>query len=130
MAINVGALIASYASPAIQKQTFFTFPNDTLALWKEKGVRPVGNGYPQAFLMLTLFMSAALGVFVLGKKTYRVVPPTGKFILFDIFKTARVYVGNRLKMVKDAAYKATCVTETEGNVTEMLDLVKVITAIW
>ncbi|KAI9343160.1 POT family-domain-containing protein [Obelidium mucronatum] len=130
MSINAGALVASYASPAIQKKEFFTFPNDTLTLWKTVGVQPTGNGYPQAFLMLTLFMAAATGVFVFGFKTYRVVPPTGKFILIDIFKVAGAYLSNRVKMNKDDAYKKTSETHTEGMLVEMMDLAKVIGAIW
>ncbi|KAI9343157.1 POT family-domain-containing protein [Obelidium mucronatum] len=130
MAINTGALVASYASPAIQKKTFYTVPNDTLALWEKAEVRPTGNGYPQAFLMLTVFMAAALGVFVAGFKTYRVVPPTGKFILIDIFKVAGAYWTNRSKLGKEEGYKKTCEDHTEGMVTEMMDLGKVIMAIW
>ncbi|KAJ3077265.1 hypothetical protein HDU98_004227 [Podochytrium sp. JEL0797] len=130
MAINTGALISSYASPAIQKKTFFTVPNDTLATWAAAGVHPVGNGYPQAFLMLTLFMAAAVGIFVAGFKTYRVVPPKGSFILTDIFKTAGAYISNRRKFGKEEAYQKTVETHTEGLVTEMLDLGKVIAAIW
>ncbi|KAJ3016849.1 UNVERIFIED_CONTAM: hypothetical protein HDU68_011994, partial [Siphonaria sp. JEL0065] len=40
MAINTGALVASYASPAIQKKEYFTFPNDTLEAWKIAKVHP------------------------------------------------------------------------------------------
>ncbi|KAJ3284975.1 PTR2-domain-containing protein [Rhizoclosmatium globosum] len=130
MAINTGALVASYASPAIQKKEFFTFPNDTLALWAAAHVQPTGNGYPQAFLMLTCFMACAVGVFVFGFKYYRVVPPKGTFILTDIFKTAFAYLGNRSKMSSEEAYKKTCETHTEGSVVEMMDLGKVIAAIW
>ncbi|ORY49501.1 hypothetical protein BCR33DRAFT_763263 [Rhizoclosmatium globosum] len=130
MAINTGALVASYASPAIQKKEFFKFPNDTLALWEAAHVHPTGNGYPQAFLMLTCFMTAAVAVFVFGYRYYRVVPPKGSFILTDIFKTAFAYWGNRSKLGAEEAYKKTCETHTEGAVVEMMDLGKVIAAIW
>ncbi|ORY35199.1 hypothetical protein BCR33DRAFT_722547 [Rhizoclosmatium globosum] len=131
MSINAGAVIASYASPAIQKREFFTFPEDTLAVWKAAGVKPIGNGYPQAFLMLTCFMACALGVFVFGYRYYRVVPPAGKFILIDIFAVAYVYIKNRFSCkTKDEAYQKTCDSHTEAAVVEMLDLAKVIGAIW
>ncbi|KAJ3061127.1 hypothetical protein HDU98_002968 [Podochytrium sp. JEL0797] len=132
MSINAGSLIASYASPAIQKMTFFPFPNDTLAIWAEARVNPTGNGYPQAFLMLTCFMAFATGIFVLGYKWYRIVPPTGQFVLTDIFKTAGCYLKNRFsnKATAEEAYKKTCEEKTEGKVVEMMDLAKVIGAIW
>ncbi|KAJ3283589.1 hypothetical protein HDU79_008950 [Rhizoclosmatium sp. JEL0117] len=131
MSINAGAVIASYASPAIQKKEFFTFPEDTLAVWKAAGVKPIGNGYPQAFLMLTCFMACALGVFVFGYRYYRVVPPAGKFILIDIFAVAYVYIKNRFSCkTKDEAYQKTCDSHSEAAVVEMLDLAKVIGAIW
>ncbi|KAJ3063827.1 hypothetical protein HDU98_000392 [Podochytrium sp. JEL0797] len=132
MSINAGALIASYTSPTIQKMTFFPFPNDTLAIWEEAGVKPTGNGYPQAFLMLTCFMAFATGIFVVGYKWYRIVPPTGKFVLTDIFKTAGCYLKNRFsnKATAEEAYKKTCEEKTEGKVVEMMDLAKVIGVIW
>ncbi|KAJ3062728.1 hypothetical protein HDU98_001401 [Podochytrium sp. JEL0797] len=132
MSISVGSLVSSYASPAIQKKDFFTVPNDTLAIWAEAGVNPIGNGYPQAFLMLTCFMGAALAIFAAGYKWYRIVPPTGKFVLTDIFKTAGCYLKNRFsnKATAVAAYTKTCEEKTEGKVVEMMDLAKVIGAIW
>ncbi|KAJ3066441.1 hypothetical protein HDU98_010215 [Podochytrium sp. JEL0797] len=132
MSINVGAVLASYTSPTIQKQTFFTVPNDTLAAWAESGVEPIGNGYPQAFLMLTCFMAAAIGVFLAGYKYYRIVPATGKFVLTDIFKTAGCYLKNRFgsKATVEEAYKKTCEEKSEGSVVEMMDLAKVVGAIW
>ncbi|KAJ3075195.1 hypothetical protein HDU98_008921 [Podochytrium sp. JEL0797] len=129
---NAGALIASYTSPTIQKMEFFTFPNDTLAIWEAAGVNPVGNGYPQAFLMLTCFMAVAVGVFVSGFKWYRVVPPAGKFILTDIFSTGYCYLKNRFgaKLTAEEAYKKTCEDCTEGKVVEMMDLAKVVGVTW
>ncbi|KAJ3063840.1 hypothetical protein HDU98_000386, partial [Podochytrium sp. JEL0797] len=132
MAINAGSLVSSYASPAIQKKTFFTTPNDTLAIWEAAGISPVGNGYPQAFLMLACFMAFALAIFAVGHRYYRVVPPTGKFILTDIFKTAGCYLKNRFsnKATAEVAYTKTCEEKSEGSVVEMMDLAKVIGAIW
>ncbi|ORY35201.1 hypothetical protein BCR33DRAFT_770664 [Rhizoclosmatium globosum] len=130
ISINVGSLLASYVSPAIQKKEFFTFPNATLAIWKEADVHPTGNGYPYVFLMLTCFMTCALGVFVAGYKSYRIVPPAGKFILIDIFTVAYTYIKNRMSLPKQEAYEKTCNTYTEGMVVEMMDLAKVIGAIW
>ncbi|KAJ3074550.1 hypothetical protein HDU98_010913 [Podochytrium sp. JEL0797] len=132
MSINVGSLVASYASPAVQKMEIYPFPNDTLAIWAEAGVHPVGNGYPEAFLMLTCFMGAALLIFVSGYKYYRIVAPSGKFILTDIFKTAGFYLTSRFskKASAEEAYKNTCEEKGEDATIEMMDLAKVIGAIW
>ncbi|KAJ3065525.1 hypothetical protein HDU98_011121 [Podochytrium sp. JEL0797] len=130
MAINVGSLVSSYVSPIIQQHDFFTTPNDTLAIWKEAGLSATGNGYPQSFLMLTCFMAFATSVFVFGRRWYRIVPPSGKFILTDIFTTAGVFLSNRFKMPSVEAYKKTCQETSEGMVVEMMDLAKVIGAIW
>ncbi|KAJ3264002.1 hypothetical protein HDU77_009521 [Chytriomyces hyalinus] len=135
MSINVGALISSTISPMIAQTEYFPWPlakNQTLTeYFAPKGLKaPLGNGYPYSFLMLTCFMIAAMGIFIAGFKTYRVVPPAGRFILFDHIKTGITYAGFRMKMKREEAYKATADIHTEGMVVEMLDLIKVIGAIW
>ncbi|KAI8614133.1 POT family-domain-containing protein [Chytriomyces sp. MP71] len=133
MAINVGALISSIISPLIKQNEYFPWPdtgNKTLKQYFD-GLKPdQGNGYPYSFLMMTCFFFLAMVIFVAGFKTYRVVPPAGKFILFDHMKVAGAYIRNRMKMSNEEAYKATCDVYTEGLVVEMLDLGKVIGAIW
>ncbi|KAI8618630.1 POT family-domain-containing protein [Chytriomyces sp. MP71] len=135
MAINVGALVSSIVSPMIAQVQYFPWPdtgNKTLKQYFD-GLKPdSGNGYPYSFLMLTCFFFAAMSIFILGFKTYRVVPPAGKFILFDHFKVGFAYLGNRYgkKMSKEDAYQATCDVHTEGLVVEMFDLVAVIGAVW
>ncbi|KAJ3240035.1 hypothetical protein HDU78_002521 [Chytriomyces hyalinus] len=135
MAINVGALISSTVSPMIASNEYFPYPlapgQNLTEYFAPKGLKPpLGNGYPYSFLMLTCFMVAAMAIFTAGFKVYRIVPPAGKFILFDHIKTGIAYAGNRLKMKRQDAYRATAGTHTEGMVIEMLDLIKVIGAIW
>ncbi|KAJ3346375.1 hypothetical protein HDU91_007054 [Kappamyces sp. JEL0680] len=71
VAVNVGAVISSTVSPIVKDGTCF-------------GVEKACYSY--AFLMCAILFTFALAVFVSGKRFYRVVPPAGRFIFFDILK--------------------------------------------
>ncbi|KAI8616978.1 POT family-domain-containing protein, partial [Chytriomyces sp. MP71] len=130
VAINVGAVVSSYASPAVAKWTLYAFPNDTLASWEARGLKPdIGNGYPVAWLMLLLSMSVALAVFVSGFKTYRVVPPAGRFILWDHACVAISYAWHWFCGGRGTAYVEMCRKYGEDMVEEMLDLAQVMFAL-
>ncbi|KAJ3003241.1 UNVERIFIED_CONTAM: hypothetical protein HDU68_005785 [Siphonaria sp. JEL0065] len=130
MTINVGALVSSYASPAVAKITLYRFPQETLDEWAKIPLKPdVGNGYPLAWLMLAVSMTVALGVFVVGRKHYRVVPPAGKFILLDHISISCTYLSYLWTRGRETAFELSSLKYGEGMVEEMLDLVQVIFAL-
>ncbi|KAI9344958.1 POT family-domain-containing protein [Obelidium mucronatum] len=127
MTINVGALVSSYASPAVASMTLFPFPNDTLEDWAKAEIKPdAGNGYPMAWFMLALSMTAALGVFIVGKPYYRVVSPAGRFILLDHIAIGWMYGIKCLTNGKEAALKTIRTKYGDEMVEEMLDLANVL----
>ncbi|ORY35166.1 hypothetical protein BCR33DRAFT_722514 [Rhizoclosmatium globosum] len=128
MAINTGALVSSYVSPSIARMTVFTVPNSTLVEWERIGLKPdVGNGYPLAWGLLATSMTIALGIFMIGHRYYRVVPPAGRFILWDHLSIGWAYISCQWKGLD--AYELTREKFGKGMVDEMLDLAQVIMAL-
>jgi dipeptide/tripeptide permease len=73
MAINVGAMVSSYVVPEIKKQSCFGAKEDC---------------YSYAYLVCAIVFTIAYIVFGIGKRYYRVVPPAGRFVVFDLIAVA------------------------------------------
>lgn len=71
IAINLGALISGLWIPRVQEGTCFGSKGDC---------------YSIAFLYCAVVFTIAYVVFVAGKPLYRIVPPAGRFIIWDLAK--------------------------------------------
>ncbi|KAJ3288386.1 hypothetical protein HK104_008196 [Borealophlyctis nickersoniae] len=116
MAINIGAVTAGFITPPIQKKSCFGGPEDC---------------YSWSFALCTMFFAAALSIFVIGKRVYRVVPPVGNFVPFLLGKAAVVHIKNLFTHGFDQskARAASSAAVGEPLVVELFDLLKVLVAI-
>lgn len=69
IAINVGAMISGFVTPNVKKQNCF-------------GVE--GDCYSNAFFICAGVFTFAYFIFGIGVRYYRVVPPAGRFIIWDL----------------------------------------------
>jgi hypothetical protein len=86
ISINLGALLSGLWIPKVQAKTCFG---------KE------GDCYSIAFLYCAIVFAFSYFIFIAGKRFYRIVPPAGRFIIWDLVK-ASVY---SLYAGKEAAIK-------------------------
>ncbi|KAI9203989.1 POT family-domain-containing protein [Polychytrium aggregatum] len=111
IAINVGALIAGFVTPAIQLMNCFGAAKDC---------------YAWAWGTCTIMMACSLIVFVAGHRLYRTVPPAGSFIPWELAKIAGIYVHNGFKFGWAEARVKTEERVGKAMVVELFDLLKVI----
>jgi dipeptide/tripeptide permease len=80
MSINIGAFVSSYITPNIKAGSCFGNKSDC---------------YSPAFFVCAGVFAFAYIWFAIGKKFYRVVPPAGRFIIWDLIKVsfARMFKG-------------------------------------
>ncbi|KAJ3269329.1 hypothetical protein HDV01_001573 [Terramyces sp. JEL0728] len=69
IAINTGAMISGFVTPNVKKQNCF-------------GVE--GDCYSNAFFICAAVFTFAYIIFGIGVRYYRVVPPAGRFIIWDL----------------------------------------------
>ncbi|TPX59791.1 hypothetical protein PhCBS80983_g02202 [Powellomyces hirtus] len=112
MSINLGSLIAGFITPYVQKLNCFGNDEDCF-VW--------------AFAICVFAFAIAMTVFIIGKMFYRVVPPSGVFFPWILFKAALSYtialVSNGFNHSKAASSAAA--KHTESVIIELFDLVKV-----
>jgi dipeptide/tripeptide permease len=73
MSINIGAMVSSYTTPVIKDQNCFGSESDC---------------YSYAFFLCAGVFAFAYVWFAIGKRYYRVVPPAGRFIIWDLIKAS------------------------------------------
>jgi MFS family permease len=71
IAINLGSLIAGFVVPVIKESQCFGTEKDC---------------YSYAFLACAGVFLLSYFLFIFGKRYYRVVPPAGRFIIYDLLK--------------------------------------------
>lgn len=113
MAINIGAVGSGFLIPWVQSLNFYG--NE-------------GDGYPVAFGICSAVMGIATILFILGKSSYRIVPPAGVFLPWELAKTGAFYTGQlmRSKGDKAAAQKETARKYGRELLIEYFDLVQVL----
>lgn len=73
IAINVGAVLSGFISPKIKELNCFGTESDC---------------YSYSFLVSTVVFGIAYILFAFGKRFYRVVPPAGRFVIWDLLKAS------------------------------------------
>ncbi|KAI9004766.1 POT family-domain-containing protein [Gaertneriomyces semiglobifer] len=116
MSINVGAVVSSYVTPVIKDKTCYGLTKAC---------------YSYAFGFCTIVFGIALGVFIFGKRYYRVVPPAGVFIPGQLAKTAITWIVSWVGSGFSVATARTAAAEKHGNslVVEMFDVARVMMAL-
>ncbi|KAJ3159954.1 hypothetical protein HDU86_001218 [Geranomyces michiganensis] len=102
MSINLGSLVSGFVTPNVKKMNCYGHDGDCFA-W--------------AFGICAAAFGAALALFIIGKKWYRVVPPSGQFFPWILFKAALTYVFRGRAKAEEA--------HSHAVVLELVDLVKV-----
>ncbi|KAJ1566324.1 hypothetical protein HK405_010260, partial [Cladochytrium tenue] len=118
MAINTGACISSFVSPLVQQNNCYGLVTSNPTLFSG------GDCYSVAFAICAGVMFLGLTVFAVGKRFYRVVPPSGKFMPWELMKIGFVFAYKFLQN-RSSAYDETSKIYGEGLVVEMLDMAKV-----
>ncbi|TPX61126.1 hypothetical protein SpCBS45565_g07321 [Spizellomyces sp. 'palustris'] len=118
MSINVGAVAAGFITPAIKNRSCY-------------GLEGGKDCYAWAFGVCAMAFALAMSVFIVGKLFYRVVPPAGQFIPWQLLKTAISYSKNALTngFNHEQAKAAAAESQGETNVLELFDLLRVIMVI-
>jgi dipeptide/tripeptide permease len=113
MAINIGAVGSGFLIPWVQGLNFYG--NE-------------GDGYPVAFGICSAVMGIATVLFILGESSYRVVPPAGIFLPWELAKTGAFYTRQlmRSKGDKAAAQEETARKFGRELLIEYFDLVQVL----
>ncbi|KAJ3144742.1 hypothetical protein HDU89_007786 [Geranomyces variabilis] len=102
MSINLGSLISGFVTPHVRERNCFGHDGDCFA-W--------------AFGICAAAFGSALALFIVGKKWYRVVPPSGQFFPWILAKAAFTFVFRGRARAEEV--------HSHAVVLELVDLVKV-----